>query len=51
MGEAERARAIFELAIAQPALDMPEVWMDICIIYCIICMYIVLCVLCVFCVV
>ena len=25
VGETERARAIFELAIAQPALDMPEV--------------------------
>lgn len=25
VGESERARAIFELAIAQPALDMPEV--------------------------
>ena len=24
LGEADRARAIFELAIAQPALDMPE---------------------------
>lgn len=25
LGEAERARAVYELAIAQPVLDMPEV--------------------------
>lgn len=25
LGDADRARAIYELAIAQPALDMPEV--------------------------
>jgi hypothetical protein len=25
LGEADRARAVYELAIAQPVLDMPEV--------------------------
>ncbi|TNN39100.1 Crooked neck-like protein 1 [Liparis tanakae] len=28
LGDVERARAIFELAIGQPRLDMPEVWIS-----------------------
>uniref|UniRef100_A0A8C8IVR7 Pre-mRNA-splicing factor Syf1/CRNKL1-like C-terminal HAT-repeats domain-containing protein n=1 Tax=Oncorhynchus tshawytscha TaxID=74940 RepID=A0A8C8IVR7_ONCTS len=28
LGDTERARAIFELAIGQPRLDMPEVWIS-----------------------
>ena len=33
LSETERARAIFELAIAQPALDMPEVLWKVYILY------------------
>ena len=31
LGENDRARAIFELAIAQPLLDMPEVLWKVCV--------------------
>lgn len=30
LGEAERARAIYELAIGQPVLDMPELLWKVC---------------------
>lgn len=31
LGETDRARAVFELAIAQPILDMPEVLWKVCV--------------------
>jgi hypothetical protein len=35
LGELERARAIFELGVEQPLLDMPEVCMYVCMRNCI----------------
>lgn len=37
LGDTERARAIFELAIAQPALDMPELLWKVTNMFAIVC--------------
>ena len=34
LGETDRARAVYELAIAQPVLDMPEVLWKVCLCSC-----------------
>ena len=42
LGDEQRARAIYDLAISQPLLDMPEVWgVGVCVCVCVcVCLFV-----------